>query len=362
MRRFLPIACFALALLMSGVGAVSPAPVGRIAAGQAARPSLDALLSRAGQYWNLLASRDRLGASGFLRIEDRPRFLEGLHPAFQNPRVETIRLSEDSARAVVETAFDLFVPEIGQVFQRKIQQEWVYIDGEWMAELREPAPNPFRMGPPHPNANALAVGAFASGFHIEEAEIFVPGSASGQIVRGVLHYRYAGASVLNLQLFGAPGALSINRRDLRAIEAGEGEIRYGVRVDLLDETDPGDLVIGIRSGNEETALSILIRWDGPLPYRVVFTPPELVAGYEGTITVEVDNLTDEMWTPGTVAIADPLLELIERPEAVIGNGETARYVFRTRGPLVIGENFGFELHFSPGRILSFHLPYAVPVK
>ena len=104
-------------------------------------PDPDSLRSRAEEYWRLLVSGDRFGASQFLRPEDRPAFLQGREQAFRDPAIESIELSGDGARATMEIAFDMITP-VG-VFPWKIQQEWTALDGEWMAEPRETAGNPF---------------------------------------------------------------------------------------------------------------------------------------------------------------------------------------------------------------------------
>ena len=109
---------------------------------------LDSLRPRAEEYWRLLVSGDRDGASQFMRPEDRPAFLRGQDQAFRDPAVETIELSDDGAQATLGIAFDLMTP-VG-VFPWKIRQEWRAVDGEWIAEPRETSGNPFRPAPPRP--------------------------------------------------------------------------------------------------------------------------------------------------------------------------------------------------------------------
>ena len=104
-------------------------------------PGPESLRPRAEEYWRLLVSGDRFGASQFLRPEDRPAFLQGREQAFRDPAIESVELSDDGARATMEIAFDLLTP-IG-VFSWKIRQEWTAVDGEWMAEPRQTAGNPF---------------------------------------------------------------------------------------------------------------------------------------------------------------------------------------------------------------------------
>ena len=108
------------------------------------------LRSRAAAYWRLLAAGDREGASGFLRPEDRPYFLEHPEPPFQDPEVKGIEPSADGTRAVARIGFDLFTP-IGP-FRWEIRQAWTCVAGEWMAEPRRSAGNPFRANstPPEP--------------------------------------------------------------------------------------------------------------------------------------------------------------------------------------------------------------------
>ncbi len=111
-------------------------------------PGPDSLRPRAEEYWRLLVSGDRFGASQFLRPEDRPAFLQGREQAFRDPAIESVELSDDGARATMEIAFDLLTP-IG-VFPWKIRQEWTAVDGEWMAEPRESRRQPLRHPRPRP--------------------------------------------------------------------------------------------------------------------------------------------------------------------------------------------------------------------
>ena len=97
---------------------------------------------RVAAYWRLLAEGDRKDASWFLRPEDRPYFLEHPEPPFQDPEVKGIEPSGDGTRAVARIAFDLFTP-IGP-FRWEIRQAWTCVAGEWMAEPRRSAGNPFR--------------------------------------------------------------------------------------------------------------------------------------------------------------------------------------------------------------------------
>ena len=103
---------------------------------------------RAEEYWRLVVSGDRIGASQFLRPEDRPAFLQGQEQAFRDPVVETIELTDDGARATMEIAFEM-LPPVG-TFSWKIQREWTAVDGEWMAEPRRSSGNPFSTPAPDP--------------------------------------------------------------------------------------------------------------------------------------------------------------------------------------------------------------------
>ncbi len=119
-------------------------------------PNLESVRPRAEEYWRLLVSGDRAGASEFLRPEDRPAFLQGQDEPLSDPVIESIELSEDGALANVEIALDVITP-FG-VVPLKIRQEWIAVNGEWMAEGREEwvvegretSGNPFRPAPPNP--------------------------------------------------------------------------------------------------------------------------------------------------------------------------------------------------------------------
>ena len=130
----------AVLLAAPAMGAVPPASAAGVAA-IVQTPGPESLRPRAEEYWRLLVSGDRFGASEFLRPEDRPAFLQGREQAFRDPVIESIELSNDGARATMEIAFDMITP-VG-TFPWKIQQEWTAVDGEWMALPRETAGNPF---------------------------------------------------------------------------------------------------------------------------------------------------------------------------------------------------------------------------
>ena len=124
------------------MGAVPPAAALESPRAAVQTPDPDSLRPRAEEYWRLLDSGDRAGASEFMRPEDRPAFLQGQEQAFRDPVVETIELSGDGAQATLGIAFDMMTP-VG-VFPWKINQEWTAVDGEWIAEPRQTSGNPFR--------------------------------------------------------------------------------------------------------------------------------------------------------------------------------------------------------------------------
>ena len=139
-----------LAVPVVAVSAVPPAPATVVLnpAVIVQTPSEESLRTRAEEYWRLLVSGDRAGASEFMRPEDRPAFLQGQQQPFSDPVVETIELSDDGTQATLGIAFDMITP-VG-VFPWKIRQEWTAVDGEWMAEPRETSGNPFRPLPRDP--------------------------------------------------------------------------------------------------------------------------------------------------------------------------------------------------------------------
>ena len=141
MNRFVSVCVMALAL---GVGMAAVSAAGTIS-GQSDPAAGGVLRSRATAYWRLLAAGDRAGASGFLRPEDRPYFLEHPEPPFQDPEVKGIEPSADGTRAIARIGFNLFTP-VGP-FQWKIRQSWTCVGGEWVAELRRSTGNPFQSRP-----------------------------------------------------------------------------------------------------------------------------------------------------------------------------------------------------------------------
>ena len=143
-------ALMAVLLAVPAMDAVPPARAAPVAGAAAIvqTPGPESLRLRAEEYWHLLVSGDRFGASQFLRPEDRPAFLQGREQAFRDPAIESVELSDDGARATMEIAFDMMTP-IG-VFPWKIQQEWTAVDGEWMALPRQSPGNPFATPAPDP--------------------------------------------------------------------------------------------------------------------------------------------------------------------------------------------------------------------
>ncbi len=141
----------AVPVAAAAVGEVPPVPAAVVLnpAAIVQTPDLESLRTRAEEYWRLLVSGNRAGASEFLRPEDRPAFLQGREQPFRDPVVESIELSDDGARATLGIAFDMMTP-VG-VFPWKIRQDWTASDGEWMAEPRETSGNPFRPSTPAPN-------------------------------------------------------------------------------------------------------------------------------------------------------------------------------------------------------------------
>ena len=141
MNRFVSVCGMALALGV-GMAAVSRS---ENHAGQSDPAPGGVLRSRATAYWRLLAAGDREGASGFLRPEDRPYFMEHPEPPFEDPEVKEIEQAADGTRAVARIGFNLFTP-VGP-FRWEIRQAWTCVDGEWVAEPRRSTGNPFQSRP-----------------------------------------------------------------------------------------------------------------------------------------------------------------------------------------------------------------------
>ena len=135
-------ACVSGIVLVLAVGGAAVFSRAESRAAQSAPADGGELRLRVAAYWRLLAAGDREGASGFLRLEDRPYFLEHPEPPFQDPEVTRIEPSTDGTRSVARIGFDLLTPT--GPFRWEIRQAWTCVAGEWMAEPRRSASNPFR--------------------------------------------------------------------------------------------------------------------------------------------------------------------------------------------------------------------------
>ena len=105
-------------------------------------PSPESLRPRAKEYWHLLVSGDRAGASLIMRPEDRPAFLQGQEQPFRDPVVETIELSGDGAQATLGIAFDMMTPHRRLPLEDPagMDRRGRRMDGRTPRNLRQPLP------------------------------------------------------------------------------------------------------------------------------------------------------------------------------------------------------------------------------
>jgi hypothetical protein len=96
----------------------------------AARPSLDALVSRVDGYWNALLQKKKLQAAEYVAAADRDKFLSSNFTSFTSPHLKSLELSADRKEAIVTVVVNRTTP-FGTRMEWPVTDKWRFEKGNW---------------------------------------------------------------------------------------------------------------------------------------------------------------------------------------------------------------------------------------
>ena len=299
---------------------------------QTGAPSdLNLVYKSAEQFWKLVVQRKRLEASKFLISEEqREVFLSWQEPPYFEPRVDRIKFQSDPNKVIVGLSVQFMAPS-GQIFNRYVEQEWIYGKKRWLLNLDVSETNIFASRPVPTDLEKL-VTQFKAGFRLKSSGIEIPPDAFGKSLPGSIEYEYEGPKDLPLEYVSGPEFLYVEGQDLKRLTA-TGVIRFVVNGNELFTNDNiPPLRLRVQSGSASEEFVIPVRWNGHAPYRWSFSPPLIEPDYQGEVRLEVLNQSEETWNPGAGNSSQGTLVSVSGPTGPVRPGETAVYVYNVAKP------------------------------
>jgi len=196
----------------------------------ARKPSLDALVTRAGTYWGLLAKGEKSKALAYVRSQSRDNYLNRQTPAFSEPRVADLELSRDPAEVWVTVKVKRILPLIPTPVDWPVKEKWVFEGGQWLVVITN-SPDKFaRVTGTEPRAPATSSEedekkrqAIRAALHFENSSVDFGDVRQGEQVPIELKYRLTGSEAMTWKLAGAPRGLTRKASGGRELKAGEGQ-------------------------------------------------------------------------------------------------------------------------------------------
>jgi hypothetical protein len=121
-----------LAILCLGQTALAQAP-GKESAAE--KPSLDSLVKRVDNYWNLILQRKRLQAAEYVDPSAREKFVEQSVSPFSNPMLKSLELSADRTEANVVVTIKRSSPIGSGIVNLPVTERWSFKNGNWYLQL-----------------------------------------------------------------------------------------------------------------------------------------------------------------------------------------------------------------------------------
>jgi hypothetical protein len=128
-----------LAILCLGQIALAQAPSKESAA---EKPSLNSLVERVDNYWNLILQRKRLQAAEYVDPSAREKFLEQNVSPFSDPILKSLELSADRTEARVVVTIKRSSPIGSGMANLPVTERWSFKSGNWYLQL-DPVAMPF---------------------------------------------------------------------------------------------------------------------------------------------------------------------------------------------------------------------------
>jgi hypothetical protein len=127
------------AVLCLGQTALAQVP-GKESAAQ--KPSLDLLVERIDNFWNLILQRKRLQAAEYVDPSVREKFVEQSVSPFSDPTLKSLELSADRTEANVVVTIKRSSPIGSGIVNLPVTERWSFKSGNWYLQL-DPVAMPF---------------------------------------------------------------------------------------------------------------------------------------------------------------------------------------------------------------------------
>jgi hypothetical protein len=201
-------------------------------------PSLDALVTRAGAYWGLLAKGEKSRALEYVRPQSRDNYLNRQNPAFSEPRVTDLELSQNPAEVWVTVKVKRVLPLIPTPVDWPVKEKWVFEGGKWLAVITI-SPDKFaRVTGPKRGMPAASSEedekkrqAIRDALRFDNDQVEFGAVRQGEHIPIELKYSLTGSEAVTWKLAGAPRGLARNVASGRELKPGEGQ-----KIDLSLQT------------------------------------------------------------------------------------------------------------------------------
>jgi hypothetical protein len=225
----------------------------------ARKPSLDALVTRAGAYWGLLAKGEKSKALAYVQPQSRDNYLNRQAPPFSEPRVTDLELSQSPAEVWVTVKVKRILPLIPAPVDWPVKEKWVFEGGQWSVVITN-SPDKFARvtgtGPKVPAPSSedeeKKRQAIRTSLHFENSDVDFGTVRQGEQVPIELKYRLTGSEALTWKLTEAPRGLTRKASSARELKAGEGQkIELNLQTQEMDGEITGTFaVLAVSAGLE----------------------------------------------------------------------------------------------------------------
>ncbi len=214
-------------------------------------PSLDALVARAGTYWGLLAKGEKSKALAYVRTQSRDNYLNRQAPAFSEPRVTDLELSQNPAEVWVTVKVKRILPLIPTPVDWPVKEKWVFEGGQWSVVITN-SPDKFarvtgtepKVPGTSPEEDEKRLKAIREALRFENNQVDFGTVRQGEQVPIELKYRLTGSEAIVSKLTGAPRGLTRSVSSGRELKAGEGQkIELSLQTQDLDGEIAGTFTI-----------------------------------------------------------------------------------------------------------------------
>jgi hypothetical protein len=256
------------------------------------KPSLDALVTRAGAYWGLLAKGEKSRALEYVRSQSRDNYLNRQNPAFSEPRVTDLELSQNPVEVWVTVKVKRVLPLIPTPVDWPVKEKWVFEGGKWLVVITI-SPDKFaRVTGTEPKVPATSseedakkLQAIREALHFENSKVDLGTVRQGERVPIELKYRLTGSEAMIWKLTGAPRGLTRTDSSGRDLKPGEGQkIELILQTQELDGKISGTFTILAVSAGQEVPYEFSIHG---YVYAPVSTSPRPVRFLKGESAKEV---------------------------------------------------------------------------